>query len=523
MRLLATRLPSILVLLTAVGSATNVAHAQGPCRTGLVPFDGAGELRRQVHELQRGVRLDAGVLRMSVTCRADSAMRSLSLGLVAPDVRLIQSDGVPDSRGDGAAWAGRGTSALLRMGWTLDWSVMHIAVVPEIWTSQNRPFDLLPGTDRSRVSLASPFYVGRNSLDLPSRMGRNQTTEFSPGQSTAWLEFRAVAVGWSSGNVWWGSGVRDALFIGPNAPGVPRVFTRTTRPVATPMGRLSAEYFFGYLTESRFFDLDPSNDRRSISAASVAWSPPHSDAFAIGVARGVIRRSPDRTVRFGRAMADVFSPAQSGPIDQLVSLFTRVAFPRSGLRAYGELARAIPISLRDILTAPNEGLAYQVGVQRLVRRRNASWLLHAEATNVEQGLTVAERPGRDFYSGTATPQGWTQRGQLLGAGIGPGGQSQWVAIDRLASRWSLGLYGERVRWNNDAFYRQFLPYPNRHDVSLRTGVRAGVRAVGYDASMDVSWGRRINYLFQNSTFLPNYRTVDVRIPQLRLSFTPITR
>jgi len=489
----------------------------------MVPFDGAGELRRQVEELQRGVRADAGVLRMSVTCRADSTARRLSLGVLAPDFRLVQSDGVPDSRGDGAVWAGRGSSALLRLGVTLDWSVLHVAMVPEIWTSQNRQFDLLPSTDPSRVSLASPFYVGRNSLDLPSRMGRDQATEFSPGQSTAWVELKGVAAGWSSGNLWWGSGVRDALFIGPNAPGIPRVFARTTRPLATPIGRLSAEYFFGYLTESRYFDLDPSNDRRTISAATLAWSPRRSDAFTVGVARGAIRRSPDSTVRIGRAMADALYPTQSGSIDQLVSLFTRAAFPRSGVRAYGELARAIPLSLRDVLTAPNEGLAYQVGVQKLVRRPRANWMLHAEAMNLEYGLTVAERPGHDFYSGTATPQGWTQRGQLLGAGIGPGGQAQWVAVDRLTSRWSLGMYGERVRWNNDAFYRQFLPYPNRHDVSLKAGLRAGLRAIGYDASLDVSWGRRINYLFQNATFLPSYRTVDVRIPQLRLAFTPISR
>ncbi len=523
MRLLATRLRTILVLLTTVGPSATVVHAQGPCRTRLVPFDGAGELRRQVEELQRSVRADAGVLRMSVTCRADSTARRLSMGLLPPDVRLVQSDGVPDTRSDGALWAGRGSSALLRVGVTLDWSVLHLALVPEVWTSQNRQFDLLPGTDPSRVSLASPLYVGRNSLDLPSRMGRDRATAFSPGQSTAWLELKGIAAGWSSGNLWWGAGVRDALFIGPNAAGIPRVFARTARPVATPVGRWSAEYFFGYLTESRFFDRDASNNRRSMSAAAVAWSPPRSDAFVVGVARGAIRRTPDTTVRIGRAMADALYPAQSGTVDQLVSLFTRVAFPRSGLRAYAELARAIPISLRDVLTAPNEGLAYQVGVQKLVRRQRANWLLHAEAMNLEYGLTVAERPAQDFYSGTATPQGWTQRGQLLGAGVGPGGQSQWAAIDRLASRWSLGLYGERVRWNNDAFYRQFLAYPNRHDVTLKSGLRAGVRAIGYDVAMDVSWGRRINYLFQNSTYLPSYRTVDVRIPQLRLSFTPIFR
>ena len=520
MRLLATRLNTLWALLATIGLATTRASAQGGCRTHLVAFEGAGELRRRADELTRGVWADAGVLRTSVTCRADSTARRLAVGIVAPELRFVQSGGVPDSRNDGALWAGRGTSALLRTGLTLDWSLLHVALVPEVWTSQNRPFDLLPGTDSSRVSLASPFYVGRNSLDLPSRMGRARVSEFSLGQSAVWLEAKSVALGVSSGNLWWGAGVRDALFIGSNAAGIPRLFARTTVPIVTPVGRWSAEYFFGYLTESRFFDRDPTNNRRSISAAALAWSPPSSDDFVLGLARGVIRHSPDSTVRIGRTMADVLYPAQSGTVDQLLTLFTRVAFPHSGLRAYAELARATPIALRDLLTVPNEGLAYQVGVERLVRGRRADWLLHAEAMNLEQGISVAERPGHDLYTGIATPQGWTQRGQLLGAGIGPGGQSQWVAIDRLTSRWSIGMYGERVRWNNDALYREYLAYPNRHDVSLRAGLRAGTRGFGYDALLDVSWGRRINYLFQNATYLPGYRTVDVTIPQLRFSLSP---
>ena len=207
----------------------------------------------------------------------------------------------------------------------------------------------------------------------------------------------------------------------------------------------------------------------------------------------------------------------------MVAIFARVVLPKSGLRAYAELARASPIVMRDLLTVPQEGLAYQVGVERLLRGRRAKYLLHVEAMNLEQGIGVTDRPSRDFYTGNATPQGWTQRGQLLGAGIGPGGQSQWVSADRMAARWSLGLYGERVRWNNDALYREYLPYPNRHDVTLTAGVRAGLRAIGYDAMLDASWGRRINYLFQNGSYLPGYRTVDVRIPQLRLTLTPMTR
>lgn len=474
------------------------AGAQPACRTQRQPLLGAGELRRRADELTTGVRPDYGVLRTTVACLLDSTARrsEATFRLVLPDIRANLLGGLPDSRADGALWAGRGVSALVGAGVTLDWNVLHVALIPEVWYSANRPFDFLPGLDSTRSSLASPFNAGPYSMDLPSRMGRVPITELSLGQSAFWIGAGAVDVGVSSGNIWWGAGVRDALFIGPTAAGIPRVFVRTPRPLQTRYGRWSGEFFSGILTESRYFDRDTGNDRRSLGAAALTWSPPRTNDFLLGVARG-------------------------GP---LTALLARYVIPASGLRTYIELARSRTGStVHDFFTVPNEGLSYQLGIEKLVRQQRANWLFLAEAMNLEQGTDVLERPQRDFYSGDGTPQGWTQRGQLLGAGIGPGGQSQWFSADRIASHWSAGLYAERVRWNNDALYRQYLPYANRHDVSLRFGARAGFQRMGYDVMLDASWGKRLNYLFQNNEFLPSYRTVDVSTPQLHLTFSPVAR
>ena len=88
-------------------------------------------------------------------------------------------------------------------------------------------------------------------------------------------------------------------------------------------------------------------------------------------------------------------------------------------------------------------------------RGPAAWLrLQLEFTNLEQSGAPPGPTWPDFYSGLSVPQGYTQRGQVIGAAIGPGASSQWLAADYIRKRWQAGAYVSRIRWDNDALYRQ---------------------------------------------------------------------
>jgi hypothetical protein len=165
-------------------------------------------------------------------------------------------------------------------------------------------------------------------------------------------------------------------------------------------------------------------------------------------------------------------------------------------------------------------MVYLIGAERAVERRPGTLLLSFEVANLEQPTDVRGQTQLDFYTSADVPQGWSQRGQLLGYSTGPGSQSQWLAVDWVAKGWSLGLFGDRVRWNEDALVRQYLPYPNRHDVTIRGGVRGGLVWRGSEFGVEASTGHRLNYLFQNAAFIPGYRTVDLAVPALRFSITP---
>jgi hypothetical protein len=123
--------------------------------------------------------------------------------------------------------------------------------------------------------------------------------------------------------------------------------------------------------------------------------------------------------------------------------------------------------------------------------------LQAEALYLEQSIAFADRPPPDFYAGRATAQGYTQRGQLIGAATGPGSSSQWLAADFLAKDWQAGAFFGRIRWENDAMYRIAEPRVTKHDVTIYWGFRGGSRSAMADVLAELTIGKRLNYLFQN--------------------------
>ncbi len=104
--------------------------------------------------------------------------------------------------------------------------------------------------------------------------------------------------------------------------------------------------------------------------------------------------------------------------------------PDDGLRAWVEIggAGALP-GMRQFMTVPYQGITYRFGAERAIAMHGGTLLLTGEAADLEQPTDIRGQATQDFYTSSDIPQGWTQRGQILGDGIGPGGQSQWFAVD----------------------------------------------------------------------------------------------
>ena len=355
------------------------------------------------------------------------------------------------------------------------------------------------------------------------------------GQSAFTLSRGAVAVGGSTANEWWGPGVRNTLVLSNNAGGIPRLFLRTARPLHTSVGAFEGRAFIGGLTESPYFDSDSSNDLRSVSGILLIAHPSADSNLTVGLSRLVVAPLGTNASIFDHTF-DVlkrWEPVRSqqdtqgnGQLrqrtDQISSLFARWIFPESGVEAYGEWARTeLPRSLREFALAPQSTQAYVLGMQWTTGPRPTRLRLQGEVTYLEQTAVWPDRPPMDYYTGRAAIQGLTQRGQVLGAAIGPGSSAQFLAADWLRSAWQIGAFTGRTRTENDALYRQEGARNNRHDVTYFAGLRGGKRLASADVSADLMAARRINYLFQSDFYLGSpVIATDVSNVTFRLRVNP---
>jgi hypothetical protein len=457
-----------------------------------------------------------------------------SIAIVRPTVDLTWNSALPYSMNDGALWAGRGVNVGLTGGISVSQRVrdatIRVAIAPSLLFSQNRPFQTFPST-AGGSSYANPFHDNTQApLDLPHRFGDRYLLRVDPGASSISMRWPFVVAGVTTENERWGPGIRNALILSENAPGIPRAFVRTAQPVRTRYGFVEARLMSGALTNSLYSRSDTIH--RSISGALVELRPAFDTTLTLGLSRVVYAPVTPGEGPVLAAMASALNVLMRWEnldgvgvqrSDQISAIFARWIVPAARLEVYGEFARMdLPRTPGELLVAPHHTSGWTVGGQWLQPQSRGHWLrAQAELTYLEQTRAFPDRVSPDFYSGMASSQGYTNRGQVIGAAIGPGASSQWLAVDWVASRWQAGGFAGRIRWDNDALYRQVSPTFFDHDVSLLGGVRGSWSTGLSDFSTELTWATRYNYLFQNGTVRPGgYRTVDVRNVTVRLRATP---
>ena len=430
---------------------------------GVVAADARSAARRPADERFKRVCTDGFVPWLHALRAPSENGATFRWSLVGPIVEAGANTAYAVERNNGALWGGKGLNTQASAGIEVRWRGISAAFRPVVAYHTNGEFPIMAQKD----TLRSPFTYAAHSLDWPQRFGDESFAVFDPGQSYVRVEALGAAAGLSTENLWWGPGRENAIIMSNTAPGFVHAFLRSVRPVNIGIGRLHVEGIWGKLHESDYFDTIEENDDQLLAGASLTWEPKWLRGLFLSLHRVFVYPDPD-SVSAGDIVAPFFqtpikkqlatpeNPEAFKSDNQLASITARWVLPSAGFEAYAEWAKDDHNWDKwDILNEVEQAQGYSLGFVKVIKGRQQWFRLHGELTHLERPNTHVFRGGAIYYTHKDEVQGYTHRGQLLGAWIGPGSNSQLLGFDVYKSWGNAGGFIQRIIHDNDAYYRDY--------------------------------------------------------------------
>jgi hypothetical protein len=377
------------------------------------------------------------------------------------EVKTYLNSDIPRSHGDQGVWQGKGLTQSISTGLLSTWWIFEAQISATGWVSRNMksedfPLDDLPNATRARI-------IARSSeIDMPARPFSSPSRALDWSGSYANVSIWHVSAGVSMENRWFGPGVRNSLMMGHQAPGFAHVFMKTERPIDLALGHLKGTYMAGKLEDTKVDLESRKGEWVYFSGVNASFSPRFIPGLELGLTRTFIINGSDlKTWSDYVPLLQPFDKSKLGagtdgggsqPDDQRASVYFSWSMNDDAVRVYGEFAKEDHnADIRDLIGEPEHNRAYQFGLE--VRRNIKTGQIRSgfETTNLTMTNTQKTRSSGYWYTHTKVKQGYTHRGQLLGAAIGPGSSSQTIWSNLVASRATLGILLERVSVNRDLY------------------------------------------------------------------------
>jgi len=413
---------------------------------------------------------------------------------------------------DGAMIPARGLQGLISGGLFLESGNFSIQLKPEFVYTPNNNFETFPA-DHYDV-FWSKYYQLLNKSDIPEQFGDKSYHKILPGQSSIRYKAGAFSVGLSTENIWWGPGRYNALVMSNNAPGFAHITINTIAPIVTGIGSFEGQLIAGNLTSSgitppdtnRYYNgvrlYQPKNEAsRYIAGIMLSWQPKWVKGLYVGFTKASYLYRSDIS-----GIADIFpleglvrsTTEINGKKASLGSLFARYVMPEEHAELYFEFGRNDKSpSLLNIVTDNGYPRGYVAGFRKLFATKKQNQFIEFASELTQMQLPTAEliAQSASWYTHPYVRQGYTNKGQVLGAGIGPGTNSQMLDISWVKGFNKVGLKFERIVRNNDFYYNAFVLTNDftRHWIDVSTTVHADWQFNRFIFSSQMALVRSLNY------------------------------
>ncbi|MDP1844333.1 MAG: capsule assembly Wzi family protein [Sediminibacterium sp.] len=355
-----------------------------------------------------------------------------------------------------------------------NWSI-HLQ--PEFVTAANKE------PQAYTIDPTTPNFIARyylymiNKLDNHYRFGTASINSFFPGQSSIRYNTKNTSIGLSTENLWWGPGIRNSLVLTNNAPGFVHFTYNSIKPINTNWGNIEFQAVLGQLHNTQY--EAPDNEyMRTVWADGIAKKP--------DVARGmfgyIFSWNPKWTknLHIGITGASYFymSPVAITPTPLIIdaenksgsaslsAMFFRYVMPKEQAEVYMEYGRSNRWANPFNIFGDTIPTGYTAGFRKLFKQphRKGGIMLSAEITQLQlpdarsifNPESVYGPPKTNsWYTNAFIGQGYSTNGQVMGASIGPGSNSQTINITWVKGMKRIGLHAERIAYNNDFYTYNF--------------------------------------------------------------------
>ena len=370
--------------------------------------------------------------------------RSVALKIYGPEWFNSYNTAAPYGQNDGALWQGKGYNTSLTAGARLEAYGFEVTVKPQVAFSQNLGFEIMPGVYGSEYSY---FWAG--NIDLVQRYGDSSFWTFDWGDTELRWSWNTFTIGFGFQSPWLGPAWLNPM-LGSNNSGTYPKFdiglrrTKVTLPwLEWYIGDIEGRIWCGKLSESDYFDNDSSNDYRQLTGFSIAYSPAFLPELTFSINKISIARWDEKSIKYLNPFYDT-----NAVEDQKCSFAVDLLFPAVGFEFYGELG------LDDYnsrgFANPFHTAIYTIGAKKEIsffqkfsyfKKFNIRPEIIFEWNNFEMSQDFQlQWHYMGYYSHGLIKQGYTQNGQIIGAGSGYFGNSQYLALRTYFSKGDITFF-----------------------------------------------------------------------------------
>ncbi len=391
-------------------------------------------------------------------------LRDQKLAFFDPEFSLYHNSTHSQSVNDGPVWKGKGLAAELNIGAYGRMGNLHYSFVPVLFYVQNADFTLPLPTGGNNEFNYQFSAMGR--IDYVQRYGNGAYIKFHTGQSEIRFLKKNFTLAASTQNFTLGPATVNPILLSQQGPGFPHVEVGIPNFIdlrwkQKHLGKVKTNLYYGLLAESDYFDTNPNNDHRYFTALSFSYTLPTIDWIRIGANRVFYQdltkfkfRDLGRTFfyfsNFDNVVVNNSGDVINDFFDQMGSVFLEWLLRPSKFRAYIEYAKNdFNGSQRDFLVDTDHSRGYTVGFDKMFESKKGQLMVTFEHTNLSRSKSFLYRATPPFYSHTQVHQGYTNDGQLLGAGIGPGSSSNYLSFSHFSEKGLLKFAFQRIQFNDD--------------------------------------------------------------------------